>query len=155
MFCLPEHCKIVRALEPQAGGAVTGDYVSLKNVNMAWVVVYVTQAHVAQMAITIERATDVAPTGSVAINAVVPIWANEDCAASDLLVRQTDAVGFTLSAAQKHKIVVFQIDPASLGATYDCITVKTAASDATNITAAMYYLQERYAADQPPSAIID
>lgn len=155
MFTLPENCKIVEAIQPQAGAAITGDYVSLKNVHKAWIVVHITQAAVNTVAITIEQATDVAMSSSTAITVAVPIWANQDCAASDLLVRQTDAVSFTTSAAQKHKIIVFQVDPATLAAGFDCIGVKTGVSDATNITQAMYYLQERYKADQPPSAIID
>jgi len=77
--------------------------------------------------------------------------------ASDTLVRQTAAVSFTTSAAQKHKIVIFQIDPATLDManSFDCITVKTAASDATNITAAQYYLVTDYPQATPPAAITD
>ena len=160
MFCYPEHCKIVRALEPQAGGAVTGDYVSLKNVHMAWVQVHITQAQANTVKININKATAVLPSDATAITVAVPIWSNLDCAASDLLVRRTDAVNYTTDAGVKHKIIIFQIDPASLGALagtgpYDCIAVETEASHADNLTEAHYVLQERYAADQPPSAIID
>lgn len=154
LISLPESYKIVEAITPQVGAAITGDYVSLKNANRAFVVVHVAQGNAATMAITIEKATDVAATGSTAITTVVPIWANEDCATSDTLVRQTDAVSFTTSAALKHKVVVFQIDPATLGA-YDCITVKTAASHADNLTSAIYLLDERYKQATPPTAITD
>ena len=156
-ICLPEVTKIVEAITPQAGAGITGDYVSLKNVHRAFVVVHIAQAAVNTVAISIEQASAVAPTGSKVITNTVPIWANEDCVASDALVRQTDAVDFTTSAAQKHKIVVFQIDPTTLDLAngFDCITVKTGASDATNITAAQYYLCERYQQATPPSAIID
>jgi len=151
---LPENFKIVEALKPQAGAALTGDYVSLKNVLMAYVIVHVNQANAATMAITLEKATAVAGTGTTAITTVVPIWANEDCVASDTLVRQTDAVSFTTSAAVKDKMVIFQVDPATLGA-FDCLTVKTGASDAANITSAMYVLAERYQQATPPAAITD
>ena len=154
-FCLPETTKIVEAITPQAGAAITGDYVSLKNVHMAYVIVHIAQAAVNTVAITIEQATNVAMAGTTAITVAVPIWANEDCATSDTLVRQTDAVSFTTSAAQKHKVIVFQVDPATLAAGFDCIGVKTGASDGTNLTSAIYVLLERYQADQPPSAIID
>jgi len=153
-LCLPENFKIVEALKPQAGAALTGDYVSLKNVLMAWVIVHVNQANAATMAITLEKATDVAATGTTAITTVVPIWANEDCVTSDTLVAQTAAVGFTTSAAVKDKIVIFQVDPATLGA-FDCLTVKTGASNAANITSAMYVLAERYQQSTPPTAITD
>jgi|LSQX01.2.fsa_nt_gb hypothetical protein len=154
MFFLTEQMKIVEAITPQAGGAITGDYISLKNAVKAWVVVHINQANAAVVAITIEQATAVNGAGSTPITNVVPIWANEDCETSDTLVRQTDAVGFTTSAAVKHKVVIFQVDPASLSlADGDCITVKTAASNAANITSAMYFIESRYQQETPPSAI--
>lgn len=156
---LPEMFKIVEAITPQAGDAITGDYVSLKNFQKAFVIVEVAQAAVNQMTISIEQATNVSAGGSKAITNAVPIWANEDCAASDTFVRQTDAVSFQLSAAQKHKIVVFQIDPSTLDVAngFDCIVVKTGASDATNITSAQYILVgQRYGGGlAAPSAITD
>lgn len=155
MICLPEQFKIVEAITPQAGAAITGDYVSMKNCQKAWVVVHINQANAATVAITIEQATAVDGTGSTAITETVPIWANQDCAASDTLAAQTAAVSFTTSAAVKHKVIVFQIDPATLAIGYDCITVKTGASDAANITSAVYYLQSRYPGATPPTAITD
>lgn len=157
-FSLAEDTKIVEAITPQAGAAITGDYVSLKNCSRCYVVVHIAQAAVNTVAITIEQATAVAPTGSKAITVAVPIWANEDCAASDTLVAQTAAVSFTTSAAQKHKIIVFQIDPSTLDQAnnYDCITVKTGASDGTNITSALYFLTDLdYHQATPPTAITD
>ena len=137
--------QIVKAIYPQAGGAITGDYVSLKNVVMAKVVVFINQAAANTVAITIEKATAVAPTGSTAITVAVPIWSNLDCAASNTLVQRTAAVNYTTDAGVKYKIIVFEIDPTTLGTTYDCITVKTGASSASNITAAWYELEMRYA----------
>ena len=154
---LPEGYKIVDAIKPQAGAAITGDYISLKNANMAYVLVHVNQAAANTMAITVEQASAVAGTSSKAITVVVPIWANEDCATSDTLVRQTDGVGFTTSAAQKIKQVVFQIDPATLDIAngFDCITVKTGASNAGNITSAIYLVDSKYGQATPPTAITD
>lgn len=153
---LPQNFKIVEAITPQAGAAITGDYISLKNALKAWIVVHINQAAANVVAITVEQASAVAGTGTTPITVAVPIWANEDCATSDTLVRQTSAVGFTTSAAQKHKVVVFEIDPATLTlANGDCITVLTAASNAGNITSAMYYIEERYQQATPPAAITD
>ena len=136
--------QIVKAIPPQAGGAITGDYISLKNVTRCHVVVFINQASATQVAITIEQAQAVAPTNSTAITKVVPIWSNLDCAASNTLVQRTAAVSYTTDTGQKYKIVVFEINPEVLDATYDCITVITAASDATNITAAWYEVEMRY-----------
>ena len=153
-----EHAKLVEAILPDDDAAgTTGDYVSLKNVHMAYVLFHVQQANAATIALTIEQATDVAATGTKAITVSVPIWANEDCATSDTLVRQTDAVSFTTSAAVKNKQVVFQIDPATLDLAngFDCITIKTGASNAANITSAQYMLVSRYPSATPPTAITD
>lgn len=138
--------QIVRAIEPQAGGAITGDYISLKNVVKCKVVVFITQANAATVAITIEQATNVANSlaDSTAITNVAQIWSNLDCAASNTLEPRTAAVNYTTDAGIKHKIVVFEIDPASLDDTFDCITVKTGASDVSNITAAWYELEMKY-----------
>lgn len=158
MLNFVESVKEVNALVPQAGGAVTGDYISLKNVIKAWVVVTVYQDTTDVVAITIEQATAVANTGSKAITNVVPIWANEDNVATDTMVRQTDAVTFSTSAtADKIKKVIFEIDPATLDTAndFDCITVKTAASDVTNLTEAHYILEMKYKEDVPPSVVTD
>ena len=157
MIRLVEQTKIVEAITPQAGAAITGDYVSLKNASMAYVVVHVAQGAADVMAISIEQATVVAGTDSKVITEVVPIWSNLDCAASDTLVARTAAVNYSLDAGAKHKVVIFKIDPASLDVAndFDCITVKTSASNAANITSAMYYLVEKYSQATPPSAIVD
>lgn len=154
---MPQNMKIVEAITPQAGAAITGDYVSLKNVHKAWVVIHVNQANAATMAISIEQATVVAGSDTKVITNVVPIWSNLDCAASDTLVARTAAVNYTTDAGVKHKIIIFEIDPAllDLANNFDCITVITGASNAANITSAMYYLAERYQQATPPAAITD
>lgn len=155
---LPEESKIVEAITPQVGAAITGDYVNLKHAHNCFILVHVAQGNAAQMAITVEQATTVAGGGTTAITKVVPIWANEDQATSDTLVRQTDAVSFTLSVATTQKLVIFQVDPQTLNIAdgFDCITVKTAASHADNLTSALYILAPlRIAGATPPSAIID
>ncbi len=156
MFTLAEHMKIVRGCEPQVSGSgdITGDYVSLKNYHKMWIVVHLTQGNAATTVLTPMKSTAVATAGS-AVAANVAWWVNQDCATSDLLVRQADALTFTSSATIKHKIFVCEIDPAAHGATYDCYSIKVGDSHNANIFSAVYYLQSRYAADQPPSAIID
>ena len=139
--------KIVEAIEPVVGtNAVTGTYISLKNVVKCRVVVQIAQSSSATAAITIERATAVAGTGSVAIATAVPIWVNLDTAASDVLATATAAVSYTTDAGVKNKIVVFVIDPVALGDTYDCITVKIGASATGTLYSALYLLELRYSA---------
>jgi hypothetical protein len=157
-ICLPEHFKLVEAM-PNATDAAgrTGDYISLKNAVVCFVEVAVTQGAANTIAITIEQATAVAGTASKAIATAVPIWSNLDTAASDTLVRRTDAVAYTTDAGVKNKQVIFQIDPATLDLAggFDCLTVKTGASSASNLTGARYWIQTRYPQATPPAAITD
>lgn len=155
---LPEQFKIVEALAPAADAAGrTGDYVSLKNCSRATIVVHITQGNAATIALTVEQATAVAGTSSKAITVAVPIWSDLDTATAETLVRRTDAVSYTTDAGVKNKVVVFQIDPETLDIAngFDCITVKTGASNAANITQAMYLLETTYQQATPPAAITD
>ena len=138
--------QIVKAIEPQAGASIEGDYISLKNVVRCHVVVFIAQASATQVAITIEQCASVtAPnTGSTPITNVVPIWSNIDCASSNTLVPRTAAVSYTTDVGQLIKMVVFEINPEILDAGYDCISVFTATSDASNVTAAWYECEMRY-----------
>ena len=157
LITLAENFKIVQgsAIATTSGG-ITGDYISLKNVHRATVVFHLLQAAAHATGASIMKATAVAPTGATAMVATVPIWENEDTAASDALVKQTDAASVTLAADVKNKIVVMQIDPVRLGETYDCIAGKLSdSSESTNFAAIMYFLEMRYAQATPPTAITD
>jgi hypothetical protein len=156
---LPSSFKIVEILAPatDAGGR-TGAYVSLKNVRRATIVFHVTQAAANTILLTLLQATAVAATGEKAITNAVPIWSNLDEAATDTLVRRTDAKTYTTDAGTKHKCVVFQIDPAlcmDVANAFDCITISTGASSASNLTEARAYLEMDYEQATPPSAILD
>lgn len=156
---LTQHLKIVEALPPAADAAGrSSDIISLKNAGKAYIIVSLTQGNAATVALTPMQAQDVSGTGAKVLANAVPIWANLDTANSDTLVRQTDAVNFTTDAAVKNKQVIFEIDPALLDLNngFDCIYFTTGASNAANITAALYELTDlRYAQDTPPSAIVD
>lgn len=144
---IPEGLFPVSGASPETtNGAKTADYISLKNAEMCWVVIYLTQAVGHATAFTIERATDVAATGTVAIGNAVPIWYGNMTTTSSQLAAQTDAVSFTLGGAVTGDvIIIFQIDPANLGSTYDCITAKAANSgQATNFWSVMYWIKPRY-----------
>jgi hypothetical protein len=158
MFHLVEGAKLVEALAPATDAAGrTGDYVSLKDAARAFIVVHITQGNAATVALTPYQASDVAATGEKVISAV-PVWSDLDTASSDALVRRTDAANYTTDAAVKNKIVVFQIDAAKLDVSngFDCITVKTGASNVANITQAYYVLVgSRYGQVTVPTAITD
>ncbi|MEN6567193.1 MAG: hypothetical protein ABFC57_12935 [Veillonellales bacterium] len=157
MQCLPENCKIITALAPAADAAGrTGAAVSLKNVNRAWVLFNVTQGNAATINLSVQQAASIAGTPKALTNAT-QIWANVDVSANDTLVRQTNDVSFTTDAGVKNKLVAFQINPTELDTAngYDCITVVTGASNAANITSAMFILDMKYQEATPPTAVID
>jgi len=154
MLFIPENCAVVEGASPQVSGAgaVTADYICLKNVHKAYIVVHMTQGNAATTVIQPIKATGDA-VGNTNITAAARIWADEDCVASDALVKQTSATSFTTSAAVKHKIVIIEIDPAALGETYDWLSVSIGDSHADNIFDVMYYLDTRYPQATPPTAI--
>lgn len=152
----PEELKIVQAIEPKADAAGTaGDYISLKNAHKVTVIVHITQGNSATIEIGVNEATAVAGTSAAAITKELKIWSNLDCAATDTLVKRTDAATYTTDAGVKHKQVIVEIDPGLLSAGFDCIAVTTGASNAANLVSAQYFIETRYAQATPPSAIVD
>jgi hypothetical protein len=158
-FTLPQNYKIVSALNPATDAAGrTGAYVSLKNAIKATLVVHVTQGNAATIALSLSQATAVAGTGAKAVSATFPIWSNLDTATSDTLTARTAAASYTTDAAVKTKIVVFDLDPAQildLANSFDCVAPVTGASNAANITAAVWYLQGKNREEPMPSAVVD
>lgn len=152
---LPEKYKVVQALQPQAlGGARTGDIVCLKNVVMAWIVVQVTRgADATDLNLYVYKDTGDGVAG-IAATVAVPIWSNIDTAATDTLVRQTDAVSIATGVVQnKNHTYVFQVDPATLGPTYDWMYLLTSAGHAAHFISATYFLEMKYQQATPPTAV--
>ena len=155
MIKIPGDLNVVTGLAPTAGdAAATGDYISLKNAHRVWIVFSVKQGEKTEPALSVMKATAVAPTGATAMTEAARIFSALDCSTSDVLVERTPAASYTLDAALKDKLVVFEIDPAAIGA-YDCIAAKVAASNALNITSVLYIVESRYGAKVQPSMIVD
>lgn len=155
---LVEEMKIVSAIEPQAMSApITGDYVSLKNVHMAFIVLHQENGNASANTYGVNQATAVAGTSAKSITNSVPIWHTVSCAAGDTLTRQTDATVLATAADTNIKLTVIQIDPRSLDIAngFDCIAVTCTTSHASNFLSAVYYLVERFKEDVPPAAITD
>jgi hypothetical protein len=149
----------VESLAPAADAAGrTGTYMSMKDFTKVLIVCHITQGNAATIALTPYQASAVAATGEKVLTNNVNIWANQATDVSDTLVAQTAAKNFTTSAAVKNKIVVFEITANALDKNggFDCITIKTGASNAANITQAMYVLGgARYPQATPPTALTD
>ena len=156
--CLPQEFKIVDASAGcvTTNGGVTCDYVSLKNAHKAWIVCSFTQAVGHATVVQPQMATAVAPTGATSITTAQEWWENEDTATSDTLVKQTAATSATVTNDIKKKQVIFEIDPASFGGSYDVLGCTISdSSQATNFVSVLYILQERYKQATPPAAITD
>lgn len=156
-ICLPEEFKIVNGTPVvTTNGAVTGDYISLKDAIRVTIVCELLQAVSHATALGIKEATAVAPTGAVAVTAVQKIWKNADVSASDTLVRGTDAATVAATAGATNQQLVIQFDPATLSDGFDCIAATlTASSQSTNYATITYIIQTRYKQATPPAAITD
>jgi hypothetical protein len=154
---LPQDFKIVDATAGAVttNGGVTCDYVSLKNVIRAWIVLQFTQAVGHATAVQPRRATAVAGTGAADIAHSARIWANEDTAATDTLAAKTAATSYAVTNDVKKKQVIIEIDPIEIGA-YDVLGCTISdSSQATNFVAGQYILQTGFRQATPPAAITD
>jgi hypothetical protein len=149
-FCFPENCKVVNGYAPRVGAAaaVTGAYISLKNIQRAWVVFHYFQADANAITFNVLKATDVAASGSIATDVLMPIWSNLACAVSDLLVRRTDAISYAAGTGAASKMIIMEVDPDALGqlagVQYDCIAGYSTAIAAAQYLGITYVLQPRY-----------
>jgi hypothetical protein len=164
-FTLAEDLKIVEGLVPQIGAAapLTSDYVSVKNLQKLFAIIHYNQGDADNQTWRVMRDISVAGAASVVLVNNMVVWSNLDCVTSDTLVRRADAVNYASGAGLTHKLIVFQIDPASLGVDgngvpYDCVRVETVGNVAATSTAEILFVGlPRYAApaDMQPSIIID
>jgi hypothetical protein len=157
-FTLPEHAQIVEAMSPAADAAGrTGDYIKLANAAKVYIIAHITQGNAATVALTPMQAKDATGTDAKALTANTRIWANLDCAAGDGFTKATDAKNYTTDAGLKHKLVIIEIDPAEcmdLAGGFTWLTVTTGASNAANITQAIYIgTGLRYGGTKQPTVI--
>lgn len=154
----PEEIACVIGLAPQVDGSLTSDAISLKNANKAWVKAVVAQGAVAdQCTITIRQATDVAIGTNAALANNVPIWYNEDAAASDALAEGSAAKAYQFNATQsKIKVAWFEIDPANVFTSgYDCIYATSSGSNVANIISVEFFVEPKSKAAILDSFIVD
>ena len=153
----PENFKIVQLASPETtNSGKTSDYISMKDCLRCTIVVDLTQAVGHATTLALYRGTAVDGTGAVVFATVVPIWANEDCGATDTLVRKTDAINYSVTDDVKDKQVVFQIDPVTMGDTFDVLSIRAAnSSQSSNYWNATAYIETRYQQATPPAAITD
>lgn len=155
-FSLAEWFSIAEALPPAADAAGrTGTYVKVGKSDKLYIVCHVNQGNAATVQLTPLQAQDTSGTGSKAISAT-QIWSNEDEVTLDLLTKQANAANYTTNANTKHKVVIFEISPQDcmdMANGFNTIAIQTGASNAANITEAMFYALSRYLQAQPPTIL--
>jgi hypothetical protein len=146
-FVISETAKIVNALSPAAdAGGRTGVWISTKSLQKVFILCQVNQGNAATVQFSLLQAQDVSGTGSKA-GPPVPVWTNLNVGAADLLTYQGQAAStYTTDAALQTKLVIFEVDPGWLDVAggFKDVTVSTGASNAANITAAMFVCWPRY-----------
>jgi hypothetical protein len=144
MLQIPEGMYPVSMTAPVTTASVTTDVVSLKNAVMAWIVVHVTQTvgHATQF---IPMRTTAVGTGGAVLANNVPIWYGNVSTTTNAIARVSDALNYALVAQTGDVYIIFQIDPANLGSTYDCVYLVTnAGGDATNFMEVTCWVQPKF-----------
>ena len=159
MFCLPETCKVVQGLALEGAGAVaTSLPISLKDVSgKLYVLCNVYPAGGAAMALVPQTDALVAFGSAAVLTVAQRIWYVADASTTDLLVEQTAAVNFTTDADANPKLVIFEIDPATLAAGEDCFRISVTNVPNGDAVAITYIYVPRYASRvlTQPTAITD
>jgi len=127
-------------------GAVTLDNISLKNAQMVYMVFHIASGTGHPVAYTPLVGTAVA-TCATALPSNVEIWYGDVSVTSTQLTKQTAAKAHTTAAtASLTSYLVFKIDPAVLGSTYDCLGGTVAdATHADYVISCTYWIVPRFA----------
>lgn len=160
ILSIPEQAPRFLALAPATDAAGrTSSYFSVKTAAKAYFYVAVAQGNAATIAIDVLQASAVAGTGSKAIAGTCRIWSCADAATDPRTVRQADAASFTTSAALANKLVCIEIDPAvnlDIAGGFDCIAIRTGASNVANITSGeLQFIAPRFAQALPVNPRLD
>lgn len=138
-FNIPGQLLPLSVLAPaaDAAGRTGAVYHDLGKYHKVFAVFHITQGNAATVACSLSKADDAAGTGAAAVTETFDIYTNLDVAAGDAFTRQPAAASFTTDAGVKNKIVVVEVDPAKLSKRF--LSATTGASNAANITSAMFY----------------
>ena len=152
----PETFPIIQGHEPVAANALadTSDWIKLTNADGVFMIVHhYSGGGDTDLVLTVhEGATG---SGTSALATAFPIWVNTDTSASDALVRQADAVTYSIdTGAGKDQIAVLYVPAAILTATYDWVQLGASGGNASNMVSVLYVLDRaRYKQTTPPTAI--
>ncbi len=152
MTHLVQEMKIATGIAPTIGGAVPidGNGINLDSGHTLYIVCHMSDSGGDAMTFVPQR-DDAAGTAYIPLVNNALIWMNADTGADDVLVRQTDDVDQAVANTATGKMVVFQINPDSLGdhtgGTNDPCTrvrIRVDVAEATHDVSVVYYLVPRY-----------
>ena len=159
----PENMQIIEAHEPAQSDliAATCNEVYLGNANGCMIIVHEDfAANATPLILTInEGRTEAEALGGLTVFGATQLfmgWFCIDSDTTDALVREPDAITFTLDGVTNgfNSVFVFYIPTAILRDGYDWIQADFAAGNAGNLASVMYVLDYmRYSQETPPSAI--
>lgn len=157
---MPQTHPVILGHEPIAADVVldTSDAIKLTNANGCMITVLHADLVGTNVVLTVhEGATAVlAAAGGTPITTAFPIWINLDCATNDTMVRQTDAITYTITATGtgQNAIVQFYIPAAILLAGNDWIHLGQTGGNAGDYESVLYQLDgARYQQETPPTAV--
>jgi len=146
---------VVTGLAPvTTNAAKTADYINMALGIRLCVIVALTQAVAHATQITLRQAQDNTGMGLKDLANNVPIWANEDIASSDALVKQSDGISHSVANDVKNKKIIFQVegDDLDMKNGFDHLTVLvSASSQASNFVNIEYIVESRI----PGETLID
>lgn len=147
---------IIMAAVPQLGNALvdTADWIKLTNANGCLITILNYDGGATSPVFTVHEGATGAGTTALAV--AWPIWINLDVATSDTMVRQTDAITYTITctASTLSMVVQFYIPAAILSAGCDWIQLGSTAGNVASYVCATYQLVgARYQQETPPTAI--
>lgn len=153
---IPQATPAVQLLAPTTtNGGATSRGVNLKGALRAQIIVDLKQAAAHATVVSLKQATTMALSTNSA-GPSVPNWKNEDTAASDAVVKNSDANSVTVASAIKSMQVIFDVDPRHLTAGSHVVYVTASdSSQATNFMNVSVIVEPRYAGDGAPSLVID
>jgi len=157
----PETTPIITGLYPCAASATgdTADAICLKNAAGVLIIAQHSGTSDNDVALTVHEGATAAEaqagTYAVTTGAEFPIWINTAVAASDTLVRQTDALTYTINSdLGTNQMVVFYVPASILTSGRDWISCGFDAGHADNFLCITYILDGiRYKQETPPTAI--
>jgi hypothetical protein len=147
LISIPMKQSVVTALAPvTTNGAKAADYLNMALALRVYVIVTLVQAVGHATVVTLRQATDNSGTNLKDLGKDIPIWADEDVAASDILVKQDDGVSHTVENDVTNKKIIFQVEGDDLDMKNDFthLTVGvSSSSQAANLVNIDYIVESR------------